>query len=246
MIACNCRVCSSTDSRDKRLRSSILVQYQAFNLVVDTTPDFRYQMLRAQVKHLDAILITHGHKDHIAGMDDVRAFNYFQGNPVDIYASLSTQESIRREFGYAFSKSRYPGVPEITLHSISDQPFEILHFPIQPIPVMHYQMPVLGFRMGPFTYITDANFIGEESKELIRGSEVLVLNALRKEAHISHFSLQQAISLAQELEIPNTYLTHISHQLGLHEEVSGELPPGIHLAFDTLEIWPGENGINLY
>ncbi|MHB1922476.1 MAG: MBL fold metallo-hydrolase [Chitinophagaceae bacterium] len=241
MIACNCLVCSSSDPRDKRLRSSILVQDKGLQLVVDTTPDFRYQMLRARVKHLDAILITHSHKDHIAGMDDVRAFNYFQGVPVDIYASLSSQEAIKREFGYAFGKTRYPGVPEINLHSISNLPFEVNGIKIQPIAVMHHQMPVLGFRMGPFTYITDANFVSEESKELIRGSEVLVLNALRKDAHLSHFNLHQAISLAQELKIPQTFLTHISHQLGLHEEVSGELPPGIHLAFDTLQISLAEN-----
>ncbi|GAA3949569.1 MBL fold metallo-hydrolase [Chitinophaga oryziterrae] len=208
----------------------------AGNIVVDTTPDFRYQMLRAKVKHLEAVLITHSHKDHIAGMDDIRAFNYFQQQSIDIYASEFSQEIIMREFAYAFAENKYPGIPEINLKTIDSDPFEVNGFTIMPVTVMHHKMPVLGFRFGDFTYITDANFISEEEKDKIRGSKVLVLNALRMEKHISHFTLGEAIALAQELDIPQVYFTHISHQLGLHDEVMAELPPGMALAYDGLEV----------
>jgi phosphoribosyl 1,2-cyclic phosphate phosphodiesterase len=208
----------------------------AGNIVVDTTPDFRYQMLRANVKHLEAVLITHAHKDHIAGMDDIRAFNYFQQQSIDIYASIPSQEGIMREFSYAFAEHKYPGIPEINLRTIDDKPFDVKGLNIIPIKVMHHLMPVLGFRFGDFTYITDANFISEEEKDKIRGSKVLVLNALRREKHVSHFTLGEAMDLARELAIPQVYFTHISHQLGQHDEVSAELPPGMALAYDGLEI----------
>lgn len=237
MIACGCRVCTSSDPKDKRLRSSILFSFPGHShIVVDTTPDFRYQMLRAEVKHLEAILITHAHKDHIAGMDDVRAFNYFQQRPIDIYASESAQEVIRREFHYAFGPEKYPGVPEINLLTIDERPFSVDGREVIPIQVKHYKMPVLGFRIGDFTYITDANYISREEKEKIKGSRILVLNALRREPHISHFNLEEAVALSDELQIPQTYFTHISHQLGRHEEVSRELPPGKFLAYDGLEL----------
>lgn len=203
---------------------------------MDTTPDFRYQMLRAQVKHLEAVLITHSHKDHIAGMDDIRAFNYFQQSHIDIYATDYSQNVIMREFAYAFADFKYPGIPEINLLTITDEPFEVKGMPVIPINVMHYKMPVMGFRVHDFTYITDANFIAEEEKEKIKGSKVLVLNALRREKHISHFTLDEAIALATELKVPQVYFTHISHQLGLHDEVSVELPDGMALAYDGLEI----------
>ena len=237
VIACGCRVCTSTDTKDKRLRSSIMIsETVAGNVVVDTTPDFRYQMLRAGVKHLEAVLITHSHKDHIAGMDDIRAFNYFQQQSIDIYASIPSQEAIIREFSYAFAEHKYPGIPEINLKTIDGNPFNVKGLDITPVQVMHHLMPVLGFRIGDFTYITDANFISPEEKDKIRGSSVLVLNALRREKHISHFTLGEAIALAQELEIPQVYFTHISHQLGLHAEVNPELPAGMALAYDGLEI----------
>lgn len=236
VIACGCRVCTSGNKKDTRLRSSILIESPAGNIVVDTTPDFRYQMLRAQVKHLEAVLITHSHKDHIAGMDDIRAFNYFQQSHIDIYATDYSQNVIMREFAYAFADFKYPGIPEINLLTITDEPFEIKGMPVIPINVMHYKMPVMGFRVHDFTYITDANFIAEEEKEKIIGSKVLVLNALRREKHISHFTLDEAIALATELKVPQVYFTHISHQLGLHDEVSVELPDGMALAYDGLEI----------
>jgi len=237
VIACGCSVCTSPDKKDNRLRSSIMVSgTPAGNIVVDTTPDFRYQMLRQQVKHLEAVVITHAHKDHIAGMDDIRAFNYFQQRSIDIYASIASQESIMREFSYAFAEHKYPGIPEINLRTIDGEPFDVNGQTIIPINVLHHKMPVLGFRFGDFTYITDANFISEEEKDKVRGSKVLVLNALRREKHISHFTLGEAIELAQELGVPQVYFTHISHQLGRHEEVSAELPEGMALAYDGLEI----------
>ncbi len=236
MIGCGCEVCSSADKKDKRFRSSILVQSENTTLVVDAGPDFRCQMLKHKVKHLDAVLLTHSHKDHIAGMDDLKAFSYFSQKAMEIYADAPTDEAVRREFYYAFSDTRYPGIPEFKMNEIATDPFLVGDIPVIPIPVWHLRMPVMGFRLGNFTYITDANRIDEEEKEKIKGSEVLVLNALRKEKHVSHFSLLEAVELSQELKIPTTYLTHISHQLGRHEEVESELPQGIHLAYDGLVI----------
>ena len=236
MIGCECNVCSSTDKKDKRLRSSILVESAKTSIVVDTGPDFRYQMLRAKVKHLDAVLFTHPHKDHLAGLDDIRAFNFFARRPMDIYADSLTEEALRRDFYYAFSDTRYPGTPELDLHTITLEPFMVGDIRIVPILVWHLKMPVMGFRFGSFTYITDANRIDETEKSKIRGSEVIVLNALRKKTHISHFNLEQAVLMASELEIPRAYFTHISHQLGRHEEIEEELPEGYHLAYDGLTL----------
>jgi phosphoribosyl 1,2-cyclic phosphate phosphodiesterase len=236
MIACPCAICASLDKKDKRLRSSILVQSSTTTIVVDTTPDFRYQMLRANVRTLDAVVFTHPHKDHLAGLDDVRAYNYFQRRPMDVYANEMTQESIVREFPYAFAEMKYPGIPDIRLNRIDNEPFTIGDITIQPILVWHLKMPVLGFRFGRFTYITDANRIDEEEKEKIRGSEVIVLNALRHEKHISHYTLQEAADLARELGVPRAYFTHISHQLGFHAEVNHSLPGGMELAYDGLVV----------
>lgn len=236
MIACDCEVCLSADTRDKRLRSSILVESATTRLVVDTGPDFRYQMLRKEVKHLDAILFTHPHKDHMAGLDDIRAFNYFGKKPMEIYADSLTEEALRRDFYYAFSDKRYPGIPELNLHTITEEPFMVGDIPVQPIEVWHHRMPVKGFRFGKFTYITDANRIEPAELEKIKGSEVVVLNALRRQEHLSHFTLEEAIALLQELKIPSGYLTHISHQMGLHTQVSAELPEQIQLAHDGLSL----------
>ncbi len=236
MIGCDCEVCRSIDKKDKRLRSSILVKSPKTTIVVDSGPDFRYQMLRENVRELDAIVYTHSHKDHVAGLDDVRAYNFFSGRAMQVYSDEMTQQVLLREFPYAFKDHRYPGVPEINLNSIALEPFTIGDIPVIPIQVWHLRMPVLGYRFGSVTYITDANRIEESEKAKIRGSEVLVLNALRKQKHISHFSLQESIDLAQELQIPNVYFTHISHQLGKHADVSEELPAGIRLAYDRLQI----------
>lgn len=236
MIACGCHVCTSPDEKDKRLRSSILVQSDTTTLVVDTTPDFRTQMLRENVKKLDAVIFTHPHKDHIAGLDDVRAFNFFQQKPMEVYANALTIDALKREFVYAFSEKKYPGIPEINLHHITNENFAIGDIMVMPLTVYHLRMPVLGFRFGKFTYITDANHIDDEEKKKITGSETLVLNALRKQPHISHYNLEGAIALAEELKIPQVYFTHISHQLGRHAEVSAELKPGMHLAYDGLAL----------
>jgi phosphoribosyl 1,2-cyclic phosphate phosphodiesterase len=236
MVACSCEVCTSADPMDNRLRSSIMVQSASTTIIVDATPDFRYQMLREKVKDIDAILITHPHKDHVAGLDDTRPFQFFTHKPTQIYGNKMSLEGIEREIPYAFQDIRYPGVPKINLHEISLDAFTIADIPVQPVLVWHHRMPVYGFRFGGFTYITDANRIDDSEKEKIRGSEVIVLNALRNETHISHFTLQQAIDLVRELEIPKAYFTHISHQLGLHKIVSSSLPAGVLLAYDGLVI----------
>jgi phosphoribosyl 1,2-cyclic phosphate phosphodiesterase len=237
LIACQCAVCKSTDLRDKRLRSSILVQQNGLDIVVDSGPDFRQQMLTANLQKLDGLVFTHAHKDHIAGFDDIRGFNFAMRKPVEVYCSTIVEEQMKREFHYIFSEHRYPGIPEINLHHIwPNQPFTIEGFPILPIEVMHYKLPVMGFKFSDFVYITDANFIGEQSMEHIRGCDTLVLNALRKDAHISHFSLQEALQIIEQVKPRRAYLTHISHQLGLHKEVSLELPPNVFLAYDNLTI----------
>lgn len=236
MIACRCAVCCSGDPRDNRLRSSVLISSSTTRVVIDTTPDFRYQMLRSKVEHLDAVVFTHSHKDHIAGLDDIRAFNFFMQRPMALFANDETADALKRDFYYAFAEKKYPGIPELDLHVIHDDLFSIgdLHF--QPIRVRHLHMEVMGYRAGDITYITDANHIDEPEKEKIRGSKVLVINALRKEKHISHFTLEEAVGLARELGVPQTYFTHISHQMGFHHEVQAELPEGMHLAYDGLVV----------
>ncbi|HWD89587.1 MAG TPA: MBL fold metallo-hydrolase [Mucilaginibacter sp.] len=234
VIACNCEVCTSPDPRDKRLRSSILIEADDKVVVIDSGPDFRYQMLRAKVKHLDAIVFTHEHKDHIAGMDDIRAFNYRQESAIDLYATTRVQEALKREFSYVFAEMKYPGIPEVNLKTIDLKPFNIGNINFRPIEVMHYKLPVLGFRIGDFTYITDAKTISEHEKQKIKGTKTLVINALQIEKHISHFTFVEAIAFAKEIGAEKTYFTHISHRLGRHESILGLLPKNITLAFDGL------------
>ncbi|MEN9523174.1 MAG: hypothetical protein RL065_1551 [Bacteroidota bacterium] len=237
MIACNCEICQSINPKDKRLRSSVLINVNQKNIVIDTGPDFRTQMLRENVKQLDAILFTHEHKDHTAGLDDIRAFNYFNKKSIPVYSSNHAALKIKQDFDYVFNGKKYPGIPEINYIEILNHKFQILNsIDVVPIEVMHYKLPVNGYRIDDFTYITDANYISDSEIEKIKGSKILVLNALRKEKHISHFTFNEAIELALKIGAKKTYLTHISHQLGLHDEVSKELPQNIFLAYDGLKI----------
>ena len=238
VIACECEVCKSGDVRDKRLRSSILIEKDDVRFVVDCGPDFRQQMLRENIRSIDAILITHGHKDHLGGLDDVRAFNYINRQPAEVYATSEVQRIIKLEFSYAFDSNPYPGVPEIVLHRLTNKPFVIRDQKIIPVRALHYNDDkfVFGFRIDDFTYITDAVNISEKEKNKIRGSKVIVLNALRKQKHYSHFNLEEALTLMHELRPEQGFLTHISHQMGTYEAVSAELPRFVRLAFDGLTV----------
>jgi phosphoribosyl 1,2-cyclic phosphate phosphodiesterase len=236
VIACNCEVCTSDDPRDNRLRTSILIEDGEKVIVVDSGPDFRQQMLRAKVQRLDAIVFTHEHKDHIAGLDDIRAFNYKQQGPIDVYGDLRVQAALKREFHYIFAEFKYPGIPQLNLHTIGADPFTIGKINFIPIEVMHYKLPVLGFRINDFTYITDAKTVEENEKQKIKGSKILVINALQKQEHISHFTFDEAIAFAKEIGAEKTYFTHISHRLGKHADISRSLPPNIELAYDGLKL----------
>lgn len=232
VIGCQCEVCRSDDSRDKRLRSSIMVEHLSTRIVVDAGPDFRQQMLREKVRTLDAILITHTHKDHIAGLDDVRSFNYLMKCPMKIFACARDQEAIRQEFSYAFSDNPYPGVPEFDMRLLTDGSFRVGDIDIQPIRVMHHKLPVFGFRFGRLAYLTDVNSIPDQAYLQLMGLEVLIIGALRKEKHISHFSLPEAIEVAKRIDARQTWFTHVSHLMGRYAEVQPLLPSGMHLAFD--------------
>lgn len=237
VIGCNCEVCKSTDFRDNRLRTSILIQTQGKNIVIDSGPDFRYQILRSGISHLSGLIFTHEHKDHTAGMDDVRAFNFIQRQAVKVYASQQVANTLRSDFHYAFADVKYPGVPEISIEEINHESnFVVDGIQVIPIQVFHHKLPVLGFRIGDFTYITDANAIADSEIEKIRGSKVLVLNALRVQTHISHFSLEEALRLIAHIKPDRAYLTHISHQMGKHNDVSKLLPQNVSIAYDTLSI----------
>lgn len=237
VIACTCEVCLSKNKKDNRLRSSILIELEGKSIVIDTGPDFRYQMLRENVHQLDAVVFTHEHKDHIAGLDDVRAFNHKLQHPIPVYADTRTLTAIKREFYYAFLLPRYPGAPELELHEIDNQEFVVAgSISVNPIEVLHYKLPVKGFRIKDFTYITDMKTISDIEKQKIKGTKILVLNALQQAKHISHLTLEEAISFAQEINAEQTYFTHISHKMGTHDEVSELLPKGVLLAYDGLKI----------
>jgi phosphoribosyl 1,2-cyclic phosphate phosphodiesterase len=236
VITCKCEVCQSLDKRDNRTRTSLLIQSEKTTIVIDTGPDFRMQMLRENIQDLDAVLFTHGHKDHVAGLDDIRPFNYLLNKTIDVFAEVSVQEILHREFAYAFEEQQYPGAPQIKLNTINEQRFRIGNVDFIPIRVIHKTLPVLGFRVHDFTYITDANFIADDELEKIKGSKILVLNALRRETHYSHFNLEQALEIIDKVQPEQAYLTHISHHLGLYEQVTKELPANVHLAYDGLQL----------
>lgn len=248
VISCGCWVCTSDDSRDKRFRSSVLIETApshnpapphdtgGLTLVIDAGPDFRSQMLRADVKKLDAILLTHEHKDHIGGLDDVRAFNYTSSKPVDIYAEKRVIDVIKKDFDYAFGEHKYPGAPDMNLHMIGEQPFKIKDIEIIPIRGLHYKLPVLGYRIGSVGYITDFNHIEQSEIEKLKGVDVMVINALQKQPHMSHFTLDEALHLSWQIGARETYFTHISHQMGRHAAEEPKLPAGNHFAYDGLVV----------
>lgn len=236
VIACSCSICSSIDFHDKRLRSSILIETDQTSLVIDTGPDFRQQMLKERVRKLDAVLFTHEHKDHTAGMDDIRSFNFRQKKDMPIYARENVLNQLKQEFSYVFAEHKYPGIPQVEPIEIKNTPFRINELDILPVEVMHYKMPVFGFKIEKFAYITDAKTISEIEKEKLKDLDILVLNALQKEPHISHFTLEEAIQMVQELKPKKAYFTHISHKLGEHRDVEKELPENINLAYDGLQL----------
>lgn len=235
-IGCDCEVCTSLDFRDKRLRTSIHIAIEGKSFVIDTTPDFRQQMLRERIRHITAIIFTHQHKDHTAGLDDIRAFNFIQQQDIPIYGQQQVIEQIKQEFAYIFSENKYPGVPNVIPHYIENKDFEIDTIHFTPIEVLHHRLPVFGFRIHDFTYITDANFIAEQEIEKIKGSKVMVINALQKTGHVSHFSLAEALAVIEKIKPEKAYLTHLSHRMGKHAEVSKELPDNVRIAYDGLQI----------
>ncbi len=237
VIGCECRVCRSEDPRDKRLRTSGMIETDGKRIVIDCGPDFRQQMLREKIRSVDAILITHGHKDHLGGLDDVRAFNFIMGKPADVYASAGVQEIIKTEFSYAFGEDRYPGVPEIRLHTITNCAFEAAGIPVLPIRARHYnENYIFGYRVGDLSYITDAVEISKTEKKKMEGSKVIVINALRKKKHYSHFNLEEAVAILEELKPERGFLTHLSHQMEPMKELMAELPDFIKPGYDGLKI----------
>jgi phosphoribosyl 1,2-cyclic phosphate phosphodiesterase len=236
VIACKCETCSSEDPKDKRLRTSVLLEIEDKVIVIDTGPDFRQQMLVNKVTTLDAVLFTHEHIDHIGGLDDIRAFNFINKRPMDVFAENRVIRALKYEFPYIFTENKYPGVPEVNLKLIDENEFFIEGIKVLPIRVMHYKMPVLGFRFNDFAYITDANYISEEEKEKLIGVKYMVINALRKEKHVSHYSLSQALDIIRELSPRKAFLTHLSHQMGTHKAIESNLPSGVFVAYDGLTI----------
>ena len=236
VIACQCVVCQSMDYRDKRLRSSVHIEVNNIHLNIDIGPDFRQQMLVNGIRQMDAILLTHEHKDHTAGLDEVRSFNFAQNKNMPIYGRQQVLEQVTREFAYIFAENKYPGTPHVDKKPITNQAFNIEGVEIIPIEVLHYKLPVFGFRIQDFAYITDANFISEQEKKKLKGLKMLVLNALQLKKHISHFTLSEAVELIKELKPEKAYLTHISHSLGFARDVEPSLPENIHLAYDGLKV----------
>lgn len=236
VIACNCPVCSSIDYKDKRLRSAVHLQTDTTSIIIDIGPDFRQQVLRENISTLDAILLTHEHKDHTAGLDDVRSYNFKQNQDMPVYGRKVVLEQVKSEFQYIFNGTKYPGVPRVELKEIINSSFNINNVSIEPVEVLHYKLPVFGFKIADFAYITDAKTISEKEKSKLTGLDVLVLNALQHNAHISHLTLEEALELIAELKPKEAYLTHISHNLGLARDVEETLPENVHLAYDGLKL----------
>ena len=233
---CECRVCRSTDHRDERLRTSVYIEYKDTHIIIDAGPDFRQQLLREKIKDLDGIVFTHSHHDHIAGLDDVRCFNFKYGKPMGIYTSDDVEKKLREVFPYIFAKVKYPGAPEVYVTRIKNKAFKVKRAKIIPLQVLHGKLPIFGFRIGDFTYLTDTSFIPESENKKIQGSKVIVLDALRKQPHPTHLHLDAAIDIIKKFQPQKAYFIHMSHQMGLHEEVEKSLPDGMHLAYDGLKI----------
>ena len=236
MIGCNCEVCRSTDSHDKRLRASVYVEHEGLKILVDAGPDFREQMLREGISSVDAILLTHNHKDHTGGLDDIRAFNYLEKKATQIYCEKYVEDSLRMEYSYAFAENKYPGAPEWDVHIIDSNPFTINGVEIIPIRGRHYKLPVLGYRFGNIAYCTDMNHIPEEEFEKLKGLDHFIINTVRRGHHISHFSLERAREIAAKVGAKHSWLTHLSHQLPVHSALSAEMPEGVLPAYDGLRI----------
>ena len=223
MIGCQCEVCTSNDPRDNRLRCSALIRYEGKTFLIDAGPDFRQQMLREKITHLDAILLTHNHKDHTGGLDDVRSFNYLEKRSFPIFCEAHVLESLKKEYYYVFTDKPYPGAPEMDVHLISSLPFDIDGVPVIPIRAMHYKLPILGFRFGDCAYVTDANYIPESEFEKLKGLKVFVLNTVKRGKHISHYALEEAIEVCHRVGAERSYLTHLSHLLPRHAALAAEL-----------------------
>ncbi len=236
VIGCKCNVCQSGDSKDNRLRSSVLIEQDNVKILIDAGPDFRQQMLREEIDYADAVLLTHGHKDHTGGLDDVRAINYIRKEAFAVYCEQRVFESLKKEYSYAFDEYKYPGAPEFDIRIIDNNPFFVKNVEITPIRALHYKLPVFGFRIGGIAYITDANSIPEAEFSKLNNLSLLVLNTVRKEKHISHFSLEEAVSVAKRVKPEICLLTHLSHQIGKHSDLNNSLPEWISPAYDGLSL----------
>ena len=244
IIGCNCKVCTSSNPKDKRLRSSVLISIKTHNILIDIGPDFRTQMLRTKKNEVSAIFLTHQHRDHTAGLDDIRPLYYSSRQPINIYAEQIVLNQIQSDFQYLFHGADYPGKPKFNLHVIDQNPFSIFNLRIIPIRVMHYKLPVLGYRIGNLSYITDANFISDKEKQKLKGTEILIVNSLQREKHISHYNLTDSLQLIDEVQPKKAYLTHLGHYMGLHDLVNKDLPKNVHLAYDNLKLSTKYENIN--